>query len=358
MGLPGVLFRRLLRFLVSAAVVALPFAAGEAAALDVSNIVDEVSAESYAYYLTNLFVRAGQNRGFTADMDRAIPRVPAREHNAARDYIFSAFTNLGLSASLDPFWFNKNYTYTYTYTNCRNVVAIKPGLNPESHGVLILGAHYDSVDAGQGTTPDSPGADDNASGVAALLEAARVLSPHAFKATIVFVAFDAEEKGIRGSYHFVADHTTADPRDTSRIYRGAIRAMIAVDQIAHNRPGGSANTALILGGGASAYTPARAGLAQAVVRFGGLNVVNSGQNNGSDHGPFYLDGTYGGGMRQVDACLLIEAGHAANPWYHTTNDVAEAAGHLDLDYAAKMTRSVIGFLGTKAVLVPPAADAP
>ncbi|MBI3803908.1 MAG: M28 family peptidase [Nitrospirae bacterium] len=61
--------------------------------------------------------------------------------------------------------------------------------------ILVIGAHYD-------TTSESPGADDNASGLAALLEVARLLAPLRGKMTVQFVAFSLEEEGFLGSDHY------------------------------------------------------------------------------------------------------------------------------------------------------------
>src|SRR6185503_11484427 len=69
--------------------------------------------------------------------------------------------------------------------------------------VYVVSAHYDSrrteVLDGAG---DAPGADDDASGVSAVLELARVMAPHPTEATIVFVAYAGEEQGLYGSTHF------------------------------------------------------------------------------------------------------------------------------------------------------------
>ncbi|MFQ5950001.1 MAG: M28 family peptidase, partial [Nitrospiria bacterium] len=62
--------------------------------------------------------------------------------------------------------------------------------------ILVVGAHYDTV-------AESPGADDNASGLAVLLEVARILSPMRGKLTLQFVAFSLEEEGLLGSDHYV-----------------------------------------------------------------------------------------------------------------------------------------------------------
>lgn len=97
--------------------------------------------------------------------------------------------------------------------NLRNVVGIIPGRNPEGRAQsVVVGAHYDHLGLGWPDVREEhrgkihPGADDNASGVAVLLELARVLGkslkPHS---TVVFVAFTGEEAGRKGSKYFVAN---------------------------------------------------------------------------------------------------------------------------------------------------------
>lgn len=113
------------------------------------------------------------------------PRVPGtRAHAGAAAYVLEAFQRYGYDGSVDR------------GDGGDNVVA--------SHGdpkapLVVVGAHYDSVEG-------SPGADDNASGVAALLEVARAFaeSPPALAANdprvhVQFVAFDQEELGLLGS---------------------------------------------------------------------------------------------------------------------------------------------------------------
>lgn len=84
-------------------------------------------------------------------------------------------------------------TRTRTATS-HNVVATKPG--PQGARVVVVGAHYDSV-------PQSPGANDNASGTAVMLEVARVFRDVPLPFTVRFVAFGAEEIGLVGSRAYV-----------------------------------------------------------------------------------------------------------------------------------------------------------
>jgi aminopeptidase YwaD len=94
----------------------------------------------------------------------------------------------------------------------RNVVA-RP---PDGLCRRLVGAHYDSVEAG-------PGANDNASGVAALLETARVLASGDAREGVCFATFGAEEVGLIGSHHFVAELSMEE--------RQTLEGMINLDMV-------------------------------------------------------------------------------------------------------------------------------
>ena len=123
---------------------------------------------------------------------------------AARRWIFNEFIRVGngrLLVEVDEFPVNQGGVVY----NQQNIVATLQGTGTHP-GVIVLGAHYDSrsIDPFNGTS-FAPGANDNGSGVAVLLEAARVLSSREWSQTIVFVAFAAEEQDRRGSIHFITD---------------------------------------------------------------------------------------------------------------------------------------------------------
>ena len=84
----------------------------------------------------------------------------------------------------------------------RNVIAEMPGTSSDGR-VVVLGAHYDTV-------PDTPGANDNGSGVAALVTLAREVAGKDFPFDLWFVLFGAEEIGLFGSRYFVASLTRAE----------------------------------------------------------------------------------------------------------------------------------------------------
>jgi hypothetical protein len=94
-------------------------------------------------------------------------------------------------------------------TKVVNVVATLPGLQPESKDrVYVVSGHYDSCVCSQGmtdATSDAPGASDDASGTAVVMEMARVMSKYQFDATLVFLAVAGEEQGLLGAAHWAEE---------------------------------------------------------------------------------------------------------------------------------------------------------
>src|SRR5690348_12165512 len=105
------------------------------------------------------------------------PTAAPERHRAARDYVATELRAIGLAVELVPFSF-RGKTY-------HNVVGALPGRDARRPPVLV-GAHFDS-------TADTPGADDNASGVAALLECAWLTAAGQPSGSVEFVGFDLEE---------------------------------------------------------------------------------------------------------------------------------------------------------------------
>ncbi len=169
-------------------------------ALDPYSLADEVSSAEIEATITDL-AAIGTRYTFT-DGDEA-----------ARDYLVDRFTDLGLVAELDPF--------DVSGTEANNILVVVPGtVTPET--VFVFSAHYDS------TSDDAmnfaPGADDNASGVAAVLEAARLVAAHPLTSTAWFVLTAAEEQGSLGSAH-LADAWVDDGVD--------VRGVIAPDMMGY-----------------------------------------------------------------------------------------------------------------------------
>ncbi len=112
-------------------------------------------------------------------------RYTPAERSRTRSYITTELKKLGWKPKLEKF------------TDGVNILAERQGDNKEA-GAILVAAHYDTVFI-------SPGADDNASGVAVLLEIARLFGSHPTPRTLQLVFFDREEAGLLGSKAFVTN---------------------------------------------------------------------------------------------------------------------------------------------------------
>ncbi len=167
-----------------------------------------------------------------------------------------------------------------------NVVGRLKGMKPrERSGAIVIGAHFDHLGHGgsnslaPGSDEIHNGADDNASGTAALLESARILAGRKAELTadVLFVGFSGEERGLLGSTAF-----TRHPPGGLEL--ASVRAMINMDMVGRLRD----NKLAILGGGSAEEWPA---LADPLCVAHGLSCTTSGDGYGpSDQTPFYAAG--------------------------------------------------------------------
>lgn len=148
---------------------------------------------------------------------------------AARDYLMAQFYQIQTDnpqsrISVDI----HSYEFPYggqSYTS-DNPVLILNGTDPAA-GIIVVGAHYDTINANATTNAylDQPGANDNGSGVAAVLEMARIMAQRPHRASIIFVLFSGEEFGRFGSIAYVEEYI--------QYYgmAGSVTAMINLDTI-------------------------------------------------------------------------------------------------------------------------------
>jgi len=236
------------------------------------------------------------------------------------ELIAAEMESYGLTVELHPFGYQGDTFY--------NVVGTKLGTTYPGE-IYIVGGHYDSVNNG--------GADDNASGVALVLEAARVLSRYDSQRTIRFMAYSAEERGLIGSRAYAFSHAAEN-----------ILGMISPDMVAYNNGSGDVN----VGCGSGSHT-LEANLAQAVWDYGdGLQPQLIGSVSGSDHYSFEQVG--------IEGCYFAEP--QLTPVYHTVLDNYDLTSGLDFGFASQLTRIVVDHAGidtcAQAEPVLPVPDAP
>ncbi len=263
------------------------------------------------------------------------PRDPFDGHarmEAAADYIADAFRRRGLSVAEDRFRF-EGQVY-------RNLIASLPGTSSDGH-VLVV-AHYDTV-------PDCPGADDNASGVAGLLEAAGALSGHRFEKELIFAAFALEEYGYPGSLHYVQQ---------ARARKATIAGVFDLEMIGYTSPTqtappgvpspavgdfigvvGNRRSELLVSlfkGAADRFVPA--------LPVEGLIVEGNGEAlpvvRLSDHAPFWDAG--------YPATMITDTAFLRNPHYHMSSDTLETLNLSFLRNVAAATAVAAALLAVPA----------
>ncbi|MBD2103526.1 M28 family peptidase [Leptolyngbya sp. FACHB-261] len=199
---------------------------------------------------------------------------------------------------------------------------------------ILIGAHYDAV-------PGSPGADDNATGVAALLELARLLSAEPTKHPLRLVAFDLEEYGLLGSQGYA---------DFLREQQQSLRLMLSLEMLGYctTAPGSQryptglqyfypncGNFIALVGN--LPTLPDLIGLSRRIRQVGvpcqWLPAGQKGQlvpaTRASDHAPFW--------DRGYRALMVTDTAYLRNPHYHKASDRLET---LDLDFLTGVCRGL------------------
>ena len=168
---------------------------------DIPRIVKEIRADKIERTIRALVGFGTRNTLSTQD-------DPKRGIGAARDWLFAEFTKLSESSGGRLLVEKQTFVQPVAQrvprpTTLTNIVAILPGDLPvDRRRYLIVSGHYDSIcTSPTDTEHDAPGANDDASGSAAVLEMARALAPYHFPATLVFVCVAGEEQGLLGSTH-------------------------------------------------------------------------------------------------------------------------------------------------------------
>ena len=167
--------------------------------LEISNYASQVNADSLHRKVEKL-VSFGTRHTMSSTTDKK------RGIGAARTWVMSQFKNYAKNAGgrmvveLHNQDLQPDGKRISQLTNLGNPMAILKGTDPNDNRVFIISGHLDSrVSDVLNFKNDAPGANDDASGVAAMLESARILSQSKFPATIVFVAVSGEEQGLLGA---------------------------------------------------------------------------------------------------------------------------------------------------------------
>lgn len=215
------------------------------------------------------------------------------EIHQARDWLAARFGEL-------PGFLVSTQAFTVSGTTAWNVLATLPGLGSGSRRVVV-GGHYDSIS--QTPAVAAPGAEDNASGCAGVLELARILAVHRPAATVVFACYSGEEQGLYGG--------TAHAQSVfDEGLASSVVLMLNMDMIGYTFNEADPDVLLET---SSTHAALFGRFQAAATAFTALRVVTDTSPGGSDHVPFI--------NRGMPGLLTIENDYWLYPYYHTTLDL-------------------------------------
>lgn len=255
-----------------------PRRAAKGPAKGVQDLVDQVDVQRW---LADVSTLAEWNRySFNSDL------VEARDWLTSQ---FEAIPNVAVTTQ----------SFNLNGTALDNVIATITG-SEQPDDWYIIGAHYDSIS--QRPTVLAPGAEDNGSGTAALLELARIFAAAGPKTSLMFIAYSGEEQGLHGSRAHV-DQLIADGNQSK------LRGVMTMDMIGYT---GDEELDVLLETASFASETIEI-YRDAAETYTDLVVVSSLNPFGSDHIP-YLDAGF-------PALLVIENDYNQYPSYHRDTDV-------------------------------------
>jgi len=231
-------------------------------------------------------------------------RQAIQNKREARDYLVSALTRIGLKAERQPYG-----------TDSENIYAVLTCGRPSAEAVVV-GAHYDTVRG-------APGANDDGSGVAAVLAVAREMTRHKPRARdMIFVLFDEEERGLLGSRSFA---------QTLKDQNRPIHSVHTIDQVGWDS---NHNRAIEL---EIPYEGAEALYAEAAKRLKLVIPIYVTPETGSDHVSFRRQGFKAVGITE-------EYRHKdTTPFIHKPGDTFQT---IDFDYLTSTTRLLVEVMRT------------
>ncbi len=279
----------------------------------VQTIINETNLDSLVYFVKEL---SGEVSTIIGGSPYTI--VSRHKNNAsndkAADYIKQKLSNYGLTT----------YDQWFSATG-RNVYGVQLGTEFPNQQYMIC-AHYDDMPSGT----NAPGADDNGSGTAAVIEAARIFSNYSFPFTIIYALWDEEEQGLVGSAYYAQQAVIAGDSILGVLNMDMIAWDSNNDSVAelHTRP--VANSMTLKDKMVEVNSVYNIGV--------NLSIINPGLT-ASDHSSFW--------DKNYSAILLIEQYYGDfNDYYHTINDKLL---HFNLPYFHKLSKLTIGTLATLAL---------
>jgi hypothetical protein len=260
-------------------------------------------------------------------------------NTTARDYIRTKLESYGYTVTLDP--------YTYLGQTKHNVYATRIG-TAHATQMYIVGAHFDSFNI-HGDYDHCPGADDDGSGVAAVLECARVFARARPDLSVRFILWNNEETGLNGSAAYVARHRTLQGTPDEPNWTGMIQLdMICYDHGPDPVPDANIEYNAAHGANGSALVLAQA-LFGAMATYGSIPAVIGNNMNYTDSVSFW-NATAAVSIRENER--ISQIGQGSNPNWHQPTDLYDTYSETDYEFGFQLLKMLTGGVGELTGAVP------
>jgi hypothetical protein len=174
---------------------------------EIQQLVQQVNADSLKKYTEKL---ASFHSRHTLNTDAKNGMIAAQNYVKTKFTEFATKSKGRMTANIEEFVVPGDGRRIVADAKVGNVIARLPGTNPNDPRIIVVSGHLDSRNKDvMDAAGAAPGANDDGSGVALVIELARILSGTEFPATLLFVAFTGEEQGLKGAT-YLADKAKAE----------------------------------------------------------------------------------------------------------------------------------------------------
>lgn len=306
---------------------------------EIDSLINFITVESYSSHFDSLRTNEFCNRKVIAD------KKQSPDHDACRDYILRSF---------QQYFGDKNaYLHNFEAQNCKglaNVIGVKLGTDRNA-GIWVISAHYDTNNNNETSTNNpiySPGANDNGTGLAAILELARIIGKQQTKATILFAAWDFEEVFTdgypTGSNEWFSSHVKKNKNtnwdglaSNGIINMEEFRGNINFDMFGNPQLVYEAKPVLWACYAKNSHIDFVESYAKTINRY--IPEIHA-----RTYGRLILSDHYTFASKKIPAVENLESNYITDPYYHSYSDNKTNPDNIDFEFATNVTRGGLAFL--------------
>jgi hypothetical protein len=304
----------------------------------IDSLINLITTDSYRSHFKHIRTDSTSFKELTNTL------AQSNDHDACRDYVFKAFST---------YFGEKNVSrHDFTvedYSGLSNVIAYKEGIYPWK-GIIVISAHYDACNNRDlsDTLKIAPGANDNGTGLAAMLEVARIISKFPTERSVLFTAWDAEEFMYNGyptgSNEWYSEYVTLNkPTDWINIGKGGkinkkdFFANINFDMIGNPHDSVNGKPLLWICTGNPSHKKFAVDYINTFNTYiPEISLKNKGVMIYSDHYTF--------ASRRIPALMNLESDYEKDPFFHTVYDYFDNPYNIDFDFAVNVARGGFAFI--------------